>query len=50
MFKRQLTFWIPTLPACVPLPWLLADILLPFVAGLALAYPASPIDQGEEPS
>jgi predicted PurR-regulated permease PerM len=41
--KRQFTFWIVTLVAFVFLLWLLSDILLPFVAGLALAYVQTPL-------
>jgi predicted PurR-regulated permease PerM len=43
MPKRYLLFWILTLVAFVFLLWLLADILLPFVAGLALAYLQVPL-------
>jgi predicted PurR-regulated permease PerM len=41
--KRHLAFWIVTLVVFLFLLWLLRDILLPFVAGLALAYLQSPL-------
>lgn len=41
-FRRQLTFWLAALAAIVLLLWLLSDILLPFVAGLAFAYLLTP--------
>jgi predicted PurR-regulated permease PerM len=41
--KRHLTFWIVTLVVFMFLLWLLSDILLPFVAGLALAYLQTPL-------
>jgi predicted PurR-regulated permease PerM len=41
--KRHLTFWIVTLVVFAFLLWLLSDILLPFVAGLALAYLQTPL-------
>jgi predicted PurR-regulated permease PerM len=41
--QRNLTFWIVTLVVFVFLLWLLSDILLPFVAGLALAYVQTPL-------
>jgi predicted PurR-regulated permease PerM len=37
-FRMQLTFWMAALAAFVVLLWLLSEILLPFVAGMALAY------------
>jgi predicted PurR-regulated permease PerM len=43
MHKRHLVFWILTLVAFVVLPWLRSEILLPFVAGLALAYLQVPL-------
>ncbi|MEA2907011.1 MAG: hypothetical protein QOC56_1085 [Alphaproteobacteria bacterium] len=42
-FERQLTFWLMTFLVVVALLWLLADILLPFVAGMALAYLLDPL-------
>jgi predicted PurR-regulated permease PerM len=41
--KQQLTFWLLALLVFVLLLWLLSDILLPFVAGAALAYLQSPL-------
>jgi predicted PurR-regulated permease PerM len=42
-FERQLTFWLAALVALVLVLWLLSDILLPFVAGLAIAYLLTPL-------
>jgi predicted PurR-regulated permease PerM len=41
--RAHLTFWIVTLVLFMVLLWLLSDILLPFVAGLALAYMQTPL-------
>jgi len=41
--QRQMTFWLIALAILVLLLWLLADILLPFVAGLAIAYFLAPL-------
>jgi predicted PurR-regulated permease PerM len=41
--KRHLTFWIVALAVFMFLLWLLSEILLPFVAGLALAYLQAPL-------
>jgi predicted PurR-regulated permease PerM len=41
--QRQVTFWVVALLALVALLWLLSDVLLPFVAGMALAYLLNPI-------
>jgi predicted PurR-regulated permease PerM len=41
--RRHLTFWIVTLVVFALLLWLLRDILLPFVAGIALAYLQTPL-------
>ena len=38
-----MTFWIGALVAVVLLLWLLHDILLPFVAGMAMAYLLDPL-------
>ena len=35
---RQMTFWVLTLVIGVAALWILREILLPFVAGMALAY------------
>jgi predicted PurR-regulated permease PerM len=40
---RQMTFWGLTLVAGVILLWMLREILLPFVAGMALAYLLDPL-------
>ena len=41
--QRQVTFWFAALAVLVAALWLLSDILLPFVAGMALAYLLDPI-------
>ena len=41
-FQRQLVFWSVAFLVVVLLLWLLSEILLPFVAGLALAYLLTP--------
>jgi predicted PurR-regulated permease PerM len=43
IFDRHLIFWVATLLVLVLLLWLLSDILLPFVAGMALAYLQTPL-------
>ena len=40
--QRQMTFWLAALAVFVLLLWLLADILLPFIAGMAIAYFLAP--------
>ena len=40
---RQMTFWVVTLAVGVAVLWLLREILLPFVAGMALAYLLDPL-------
>ena len=42
-FERQVTFWVAALAVLVALLWLLSEVLLPFVAGMALAYLLDPI-------
>ena len=42
-FERQLAFWLATCVVVVLLLWLLSDILLPFVAGMAIAYLLDPL-------
>jgi len=42
-FERQVVFWLATLALFVLALWLLSDILLPFVAGLAIAYLLTPL-------
>lgn len=41
-FRRQLAFWLAALGLLVLMLWLLSEILLPFVAGLAIAYLLTP--------
>ena len=41
--KRPITFWIATLAALIILVVLLREVLLPFVAGMALAYLLDPL-------
>lgn len=40
---RQMTFWVLTLIVSVVVLWILREILLPFVAGMALAYLLDPV-------
>ena len=42
-FERQVAFWLAALAAFVLALWLLSEILLPFVAGLAIAYLLTPV-------
>src|SRR5262245_776358 len=42
-FQRQISFWLGTVVVVVVLLWLLSEILLPFVAGMALAYLLDPV-------
>ena len=42
-FERQVAFWIVALAVFIAVLWLLSDVLLPFVAGMALAYLLDPI-------
>jgi predicted PurR-regulated permease PerM len=41
--QRQMVFWLAALAIFILLLWLLADILLPFIAGLAIAYFLTPL-------
>ena len=41
--ERQVMFWVAALAVFVALLWLLSDVLLPFVAGMALAYLLDPL-------
>lgn len=41
--ERQVVFWITALAAVALLLWLLSEILLPFVVGMALAYLFNPL-------
>jgi predicted PurR-regulated permease PerM len=43
IYGRQLTFWLVTFLVLAAVLWLLHDILLPFVAGIALAYVLAPL-------
>ncbi len=43
LLKRQLTFWIAALAIMIVALWLLREIMLPFVAGLVLAYLLDPM-------
>jgi predicted PurR-regulated permease PerM len=42
-FQRQVYFWLAALVIVVLALWLLSEILLPFVAGAALAYLLTPV-------
>ena len=42
-FQRELVFWLGALVVVVLALWLLSEILLPFVAGLAIAYFLTPV-------
>ncbi len=41
--RRQLIFWTGALLVFIALLWLLGDVLLPFVAGMVLAYLLDPV-------
>ncbi len=41
--ERQVTFWVVALAVLIAMLWLLSGILLPFVAGLGLAYLLTPV-------
>jgi predicted PurR-regulated permease PerM len=41
--QRQLAFWIAAFATLILVLWLLSDILLPFLAGLVLAYFLDPV-------
>ena len=41
--QRQITFWIGALVVLILCLWLLSEILLPFIAGLVLAYFLDPV-------
>jgi predicted PurR-regulated permease PerM len=41
--ERQVMFWLLALAVLVAMIWLLSDILLPFVAGMILAYLLDPL-------
>jgi predicted PurR-regulated permease PerM len=42
-FERQLFFWLATFGVLVVALWLLSEILLPFIAGMAIAYLLNPL-------
>ena len=42
-FERQVAFWLATFLVIIVLLWLLSDILLPFVAGMVIAYLLDPL-------
>src|SRR5256885_15787572 len=42
-FERQLAFWLATFVVVILLLWLLSEILLPFVAGMVIAYLLDPM-------
>jgi predicted PurR-regulated permease PerM len=42
-FERHIVFWVFALAVFIGLIWLLSPILLPFVAGMAIAYVLDPI-------
>ncbi len=42
-FERQIVFWLALFAVCVLVLWLLSEILLPFVAGAAIAYLLTPL-------
>src|SRR5207249_4579141 len=46
--ERQVTFWVAALAVFVAVLWLLSEILLPFVAGMVLAYLLDPIARRAE--
>lgn len=43
VIERQVLFWVAAFAVIVLLLWLLADILLPFVVGMAIAYLLTPM-------
>jgi predicted PurR-regulated permease PerM len=42
-FQRQMFFWLAALAAFILILWLLSEILLPFIAGAAIAYLLNPL-------
>ena len=42
-FQRQMMFWLAALAVFILVLWLLSEILLPFIAGLAIAYLLTPL-------
>jgi predicted PurR-regulated permease PerM len=47
-FERQVAFWVAALAVFVAVLWLLSDVLLPFVAGMVLAYLLDPVARRAE--
>jgi predicted PurR-regulated permease PerM len=43
VFQRQMVFWLGALAVFILALWLLSEILLPFIAGLAIAYLLTPV-------
>jgi|SRR5712692_1496384 predicted PurR-regulated permease PerM len=43
MYGRPAIFWLVIVLVCCTLLWLLSEVLLPFVAGIALAYLQAPV-------
>lgn len=41
--KRQITFWLIAFAVFIGFVWVFSDILLPFIAGMALAYFLDPV-------
>lgn len=48
--QRQVTFWIAALVVLAVLLWLLSPVLMPFIAGMALAYLLDPLTRQVERS
>ena len=48
VLERQVTFWVAALAVFIAVLWLLSDVLLPFVAGMVLAYLLDPIARRAE--
>ena len=46
--ERQLIFWVVALAVFCGVVWLLSPVLLPFVAGMALAYLLDPVARAGE--
>ena len=42
-FRRQIVFWASIFALTFVVMWLLGDVLLPFVAGMAIAYLCNPL-------
>ena len=42
-FRRQIVFWASIFALTIVVMWLLGDVLLPFVAGAAIAYLCNPL-------